>query len=53
MKIYVVGLGPGSVNRITPEAMEALQSCQVITGYTVYIDQIKGLFPENNCWPPR
>jgi len=46
MKIYVVGLGPGGVEQITPKAMTVLESCDVIAGYTVYIDLIKHLFPE-------
>jgi len=46
MKIYVVGLGPGGAEQITPRAMDVLNKCQVITGYTVYIDLIRDLFPE-------
>ena len=44
MKIYVVGLGPGGVNQITPRAMEALEQCDVIAGYSVYIDLIRERF---------
>ncbi len=45
MKIYVVGLGPGGVNQVTPRAIGALEECDVITGYDVYIDLIKERFP--------
>ncbi|MBQ3455284.1 MAG: precorrin-3B C(17)-methyltransferase, partial [Synergistaceae bacterium] len=31
--IYVVGLGPGGAETITPQAMNVLQSCDVIAGY--------------------
>lgn len=45
MKIYVVGLGPGGSDQLTPKALNILQSCDIITGYTVYIDLIKDMFP--------
>ena len=35
--LYVIGLGPGGKEEITPKAMEALENCDVIAGYTVYI----------------
>lgn len=44
MKIYVVGLGPGGLNQITPRAMDALEECDVIAGYVVYIDLIREKF---------
>lgn len=44
MKIYVVGLGPGGLNQITPRAMDALEQCDVIAGYNVYIDLIRERF---------
>ena len=39
--IYVIGLGPGEISQITPKAMEALTSCDVVAGYSVYLDLIK------------
>ncbi len=42
-KIYVIGIGPGDKKYITPQAMGALNECQVICGYTVYIDLIKDI----------
>jgi len=44
MKIYVVGLGPGEWKQMTQSAMEALEECDVITGYDVYVDLIRERF---------
>lgn len=46
MKVFVVGLGPGGMDQMTPRAVSALQRCAVITGYSVYIDLIKDYFPD-------
>ena len=45
-KIYVVGIGPGSYENMTQRAQEALRDCDVIVGYTVYIDLVKEHFPD-------
>ena len=39
-KIYVVSLGPGGRSQMTERAVKALEACDVITGYNVYIDDI-------------
>ena len=44
-KIYVVGIGPGSYENMTQRAQQALAECDVIVGYTVYIDLVKEHFP--------
>ena len=44
MKLYVIGLGPGDLSQATSRAVQALEECQVITGYTVYVDLIKDRF---------
>lgn len=44
MKLYVVGLGPGEWSQMTQRAMDALEECDVITGYDVYIDLIRERF---------
>ncbi len=44
MKLYVVGLGPGELSQATGRALQALEECDVIAGYTVYIDLIKERF---------
>jgi precorrin-3B C17-methyltransferase len=46
MKIYTVGLGPGSETQITPRALSALEESDVIAGYDLYIDLIKNQFPD-------
>ena len=44
-KIYVVGIGPGAFEKMTIQAANVLNSCDVIVGYTVYIDLVKEHFP--------
>lgn len=44
-KVYVVGLGPGAGKQMTLEAREVLESCDVIVGYTVYVELVKEAFP--------
>lgn len=46
MKLYVVGIGPGELNQITPAAMTAMEESDVIAGYTVYVDLVKERFPD-------
>lgn len=45
-KVYVVGLGPGADTQMTLEAKAAVDSCQVIVGYTVYVDLVKEQYPD-------
>lgn len=40
-KLYVVGIGPGGKEHLTIKAADVLQKCQVIVGYTLYIDLIR------------
>ncbi len=42
-KIYLVGLGPGDVQYMTPAASDALATSNVIVGFRAYIQQIEGL----------
>ena len=53
--IYVVSIGPGAPDMITPEALEALKACGIITGYSRYIDLVKNLFPDKKflAYPMR
>lgn len=44
--VYVVGIGPGGGEQMTGEARKALESCDIIIGYTVYIDLIRGQYPD-------
>src|SRR5882757_8669483 len=39
-KITVIGLGPGSVSQLTPEAADALQAADVVYGYGPYLDRV-------------
>jgi precorrin-3B C17-methyltransferase len=39
-KLYVVGLGPGNTNQLTPEADEAVRSASDLFGYGPYIDRV-------------
>ncbi len=38
--LYVVGIGPGGKEHLTLKAVEALQRCQVIVGYSFYLELI-------------
>lgn len=44
--IFIIGLGPGDHNQITPLAIEALNESQVVAGYTLYIELIKDLIKD-------
>ncbi len=43
--VYVVGIGPGAYEQMTMKAYDVLKHCDVLIGYTVYIDLIKEYFP--------
>lgn len=45
-KIYVTGLGPGAADQMTIRAKQVLEKCPVIIGYTVYVDLIRGDYPD-------
>nr|WP_307998245.1 precorrin-3B C(17)-methyltransferase [uncultured Merdimonas sp.] len=45
-KVYVVGMGPGSPEQMTEKARQVFASCEVIAGYTVYVDLLKASFPK-------
>ena len=42
--IYVVGLGPGGPEQITPRALSALEKCDLIVGYKAYIELVRPIF---------
>lgn len=44
--IFVVGLGPGNPGEITPRALEALRRCDLVVGYSVYIDLVRAILPD-------
>lgn len=45
-KVYVIGMGPGAYEQMTVKAVRTLEQCEVIVGYTVYVDLLKEHFPE-------
>jgi precorrin-3B C17-methyltransferase len=44
--LYVVGIGPGGKEHFTLKALDVLQCCQVVVGYTFYIDLIRDLLED-------
>ena len=45
-KLSVVGIGPGSFEAMTQRARQALADCDVIVGYTVYVELVKAHFAD-------
>jgi precorrin-3B C17-methyltransferase len=41
MKLYVIGLGPGDEKYLTTEARSALEACEVVVGYPLYLNLIQ------------
>ena len=46
MKVTVIGLGPGGGADLTGRARAALEGCDLIVGYTAYIELVRPDFPE-------
>ncbi|MGP6220434.1 precorrin-3B C(17)-methyltransferase [Caldiplasma sukawensis] len=42
-KIYIVGIGPGSREFLSPAAVKAISESQVIVGFTLYVELIRDL----------
>ena len=42
-KLYVVGIGPGGLNHLTPAASAAIAAADVVVGYKPYLDMIAPL----------
>ncbi len=42
-QLYLVGIGPGSLEQITPAAKTAIIQADVVIGYSLYLDLIKPL----------
>ncbi|MGN0986482.1 MAG: precorrin-3B C(17)-methyltransferase [Otoolea sp.] len=45
-KLYVIGIGPGAREQMTIRADQILRECEVIAGYTVYADLVRGYYPD-------
>jgi precorrin-3B C17-methyltransferase len=46
MKLTIVGIGPGGGADLTNRAREAISSCELIIGYTVYTRLLEDEFPD-------
>jgi precorrin-3B C17-methyltransferase len=44
-KIYVVGLGPGGIEDMTPRARKAIEDSDLIIGYSTYVRLVQDYFP--------
>ena len=49
-KVIVVGIGPGSYEDMTIRADRALQSCDAIVGYGVYVDLVKERYSDKEFY---
>lgn len=49
-KVLVVGIGPGNYENMTVRADEALRRCDVIVGYSVYVELVRGRYPEKEFY---
>ena len=45
-QLFVVGIGPGEYESMSIRAERILKNCQIIIGYTVYVELIQKFFPE-------
>ncbi len=48
--LYVIGLGPGEYEKMTVEAVNALEASDIIVGYTAYTDLVKPHFPNKEYY---
>jgi precorrin-3B C17-methyltransferase len=44
-KLTIVGFGPGSKEDMTLRAVKAIETADIVTGYTTYIDILRAYFP--------
>lgn len=45
-QLYVVGIGPGAYEQMTEEAAGILKQCDLIVGYTVYVELLRPHFSD-------
>ena len=48
--LYIVGIGSGSPDGMTGEAVKAAEASSLIVGYTVYCDLLRPLFPDKKYY---
>ena len=41
MKLYCIGIGPGGEEQMTLRAVRALEKCDCVAGYGLYLDLIE------------
>ena len=53
MKLYCIGIGPGGEEQMTLRAVRALEKCDCVAGYGLYLDLIENLISgkERKGWP--
>lgn len=49
-KLYVVGIGPGSIDNMTLRAVNAIKESDVVVGYTKYLNMISSLIQEKDIF---
>ncbi|MGL5647369.1 MAG: precorrin-3B C(17)-methyltransferase [Clostridium sp.] len=49
-KLFVIGIGPGGLEHMTLKALEAIKECDVVVGYTKYIDMIKPIIDDKEIF---
>ncbi|NCO53257.1 MAG: precorrin-3B C(17)-methyltransferase, partial [Deltaproteobacteria bacterium] len=49
-KLYVIGLGPGDAQHMTPAATAAIAASTVVTGYQVYLELIAELIADKETF---
>lgn len=49
-KLYVIGIGPGGREHMTLKAIDAIKECDVIVGYTPYIDYLGDLVKDKELY---
>lgn len=48
--LTIVGIGPGKKEGMTVEVCRALEKCDCIVGYTVYVELVRNLFPDKEYY---
>ena len=48
--LTIVGIGPGKKEGMTVEVCRALEKCDCIVGYTVYVELVRNFFPEKEYY---
>ena len=49
-KLYVIGIGPGGLDEMTLRAVKAIEECDIIVGYTKYIEVVKDLIKDKEIF---